>query len=348
MSTEQEHPPEGKLHLRPGAVLFDIAADRLQISFPNYTATFTSPPVAKGIRALLKELETPGERSELVHRASVAAEMEPEFIDYLIAIMLQSNCLYLETTPVAEAQESPLVEFYASIGEDPGKVVEKLGSARPLVVSPIADAEKLSEALRSGGIAGEVVAIPPGITCEDGLAEVKARIPTGSRLLVSWNFAYRLPFTRFLNSLSFEMGIPALFGACEGIIGRIGPYIIPRNTACLECYNRRLLAHSGEPELQAFQQYRIRYQDSIPAAWPKHPNFNQATLEIFALEVAHIVSDRPPRTIGSVIEYSYADITTRHHPVYRIPRCEICHSGRPQRVPWSVQFPAPTVKDGSE
>jgi len=46
--SEPEQPTDylrGYLRLRPGAAVYEISSDELQISFPNYTVTFTSPAV---------------------------------------------------------------------------------------------------------------------------------------------------------------------------------------------------------------------------------------------------------------------------------------------------------------
>ena len=347
---EQTIGSPGMLRLRPGAAIFDISADQLQVSFANHTATFSSPPVTKGIRSLLAALEGAGERSELVRRAAEAAELEPNFVDYLVEMLLQTKCLYWEAKPVATESDhqAELAEFYASIGEDPSSALFSLAALRPLVVAPAGGAADLSTLLGAGGVTAEVVALSPGTTCEDALTQIKAHMETTPRLMVSWNFPYRLPFARSLNDLSLELGIPILFGACEGVIGRVGPYVIPRNTACLECLNKRLLAHAGSAEMQAFAGYRVRHRDSIAAPWPAHPVFRDAVARLFALEISQIALNLPSQTMGGVIEYSYTDGSVRRHPVFKVPRCEACYAARPRRIPWNARFPAPVVKDGGQ
>jgi len=52
--SEPEQPTDylrGYLRLRPGAAVYEISSDELQISFPNYTVTYTSPVVTAGVLA---------------------------------------------------------------------------------------------------------------------------------------------------------------------------------------------------------------------------------------------------------------------------------------------------------
>lgn len=338
-----------QLRLRPGAHVFEISAEQLQIVFANYTTTFTSPPVTKGIRAILAALQPSSERVETVRQAAEISGLDTEFIDYLIDLLLNTKCLYCETKPaVVPAGQDTLAEFYAYLGDDPSAALMALATARCLVVAPAASSGELAQLLHTAGLAAEMVAIPPSTSCAAALSQIEAHIGPAPPMLVSWNFPYRLPFARLLNDLALVRSVPILFGACEGVVGRIGPYVIPRNTACLECCNSRLLAHAGSPELQGFAEYRAKYHDVIPAPWPTHPVFHDAMAGLFAIELSQIVMKRPPRTIGGFIEHSFFDSAVQRHPVYKLPRCPACHPARPQRIAWDARFPAPMVKDRAE
>lgn len=336
-----------RLRLRPGAHIFEISGEQIQIAFANYTMTFTSPPVVKGLRVLLQAFEPGGERQDVVCKAMDTTGLEGAFLHYLVELLLQNDCLYPEGVEPPRAagmvEQAMLAEFYASLGNDPSAALAALAAVQPVVITPAAASHDLAQILHSSGLAAEVVPIAPGLSCAVALAEIKGRMPSLPALLVSWNFSYRSPFARLLNDLAIEERCPILFGACEGIIGRIGPYVIPRNTACLECCNSRLLAHAGSPELRALAEYRARYQDLIPAPWPTHPTFHDAMTRLFVLELTHIVMKRPPRTIGGIIEHSFTDSVAQRHPIYKLPRCPACHAARPERIAWDAPFPAPVI-----
>ena len=53
--------------------------------------------------------------------------------------------------------------------------------------------------------------------------------------IVVWDVPWRMPFARLLNDLAIDRDRRLLLGVCEGAVGRLGPYVLPRNTACLEC-----------------------------------------------------------------------------------------------------------------
>jgi bacteriocin biosynthesis cyclodehydratase domain-containing protein len=333
------------LRLRPGGRVFEISPEQLQISFPNHTATFQGAPVAKGLRALMPLLESGGQKSELAAAASEHSGLQPTFLEYLLDLLSNSNCLYEapEATDTPLTGE-PLAEFYASLGQDPAQNLATLAAARPVIAAPVSRRDSLSQALRAGGLSAEVVDIRPGTSCEAALAPIRA-LPGGSTtFLIGWDFPYRSPFARLLNDLALELSTPVLFGGCEGLTGRIGPYIIPRNTPCLECFNSRILANSGVQERTAYAECRARDTDSVAAPWPAHPLFHDAIERLFVLELSQILLGLPPRTIGGVVEYGFADGSTVRRPVYKVPRCEACYPAKPPRIPWNVKFPAPVVK----
>jgi hypothetical protein len=121
-----------RLRLRPGAQVFDVSAEQLQVAFANYTATFSGLPVAQGIRALLPALVSGAERAELVKGAAEQAGLEASFLEYLVDLLLRTNCLFLESKlPSGWPGREALAEFYASLGEDPNAVFSTLADGVP-------------------------------------------------------------------------------------------------------------------------------------------------------------------------------------------------------------------------
>jgi bacteriocin biosynthesis cyclodehydratase domain-containing protein len=333
------------LRLRPGAHIFEVSADELQISFPNYTATFTSSPVVEGLRALLVGLGPGGERGKIVGCAAQAVGQDVAFLDYLVDLLLQTNCLYSASSVQTD---NPLAEFLAYLGSDPCATLDRLAQARPILIVPASMDSDLADVLQDAGLGGQVVPVEPGTTCGAALECIRACLSTRKGPLASWGFSYRLPFSRLLNDFAIEERIPILFGSCEGVTGRIGPYVIPRNTACLECTNLRLLSHAGEHEQRVFLRYRARYDDTIVVPDPMHPVFAAALLRMFVLELAEIVQRLPPHTLGALIEYSFRDGLSERHPIHKVPRCPACSAARPERLPWDAHFAAPTVKGDAQ
>jgi len=142
--------------------------------------------------------------------------------------------------------------------------------------------------------------------------------------------------------------VPVLFGSCEGVVGRVGPFVIPQNTACLECLNQRLLTHAGGPELRAYQQYRLHNDEVVPPVWPMHPLFVRAVAGLFAVELLEVAIGRPSVTSGGFVEYRIGDGAAERHSVVRVPGCNACRPQSPRRVAWDVRLPAPAVKGAAE
>ena len=335
------------LCVRPGACVLDSSADQLLIAFPNYTVTFSSPQVTQGVRSLLAILQRAHTRSETMRVGAETSELDPNFIGYLIDLLLQTNCLYRGSSPAATQplEDASVTDFFAYLGEDPASTKAACGSQTLLVVLPSSINDDFTRVIHSSGLNAELIPISPGTSCDVALSQAEERLDSGCSMMVSWNFPYRLPFSRLLNELAIRKKKPILFGACEGAVARIGPYVIPENTACLECCNSRLLAHAGAAELQAFKEYRGKYRELIPPPWPTHPLFHDGVERLFVIELSLIVMKYPPRTIGGFIEHSFFDSSVQRHAVYKIPRCPACYPSRPQRFAWDARFAAPAVKN---
>ena len=341
--------PAPLIKLRPRASIFEISPERVQISFANHSATFQGAPVVKGMMALIPLLQAGGEKDVVTAAASKTTQLEQSFLEYLIGLLENANCLYEESEPVhLTVAQATLAEFYASAGQDPVPTLATLAAARPVIAAPESARDSLADALGIAGISADFADIPNGSSCDAAVACFEERLADSAGILVAWDFPYRSPFARRLNDLALKLSVPALFGACEGLSGRIGPYVVPRNTPCLECLNNRLLANAGAPERIAYEQYRSNHANAIPAPWPTHPLFRDAVERLFVLELVQILLNRPPRTIGGLLELSFAEASIERHPVYKVPRFEACYPKRPPRLPWQVKFAAPTVKGGGE
>jgi bacteriocin biosynthesis cyclodehydratase domain-containing protein len=335
-----------RLRLRPGATILELSADELAIGFPNYTVTFTSPPVVRGIRALVEALDPPAAAGEAVRRAAAATGLEEPFLASVLELLRNEGCVGQGSDHTGPGGD--LAEFFAYLGDGSEEAMKTLAEAPILALSAARSSAELEAALSSAGLRAQVLPLAPGTSCGAGLEAADRILGERRSTLVVWGFPYRLPFARLVNDVAIRRRLPVLFGACEGVVGRVGPYVIPKNTACLECLNSRLLAHAGAPELRAFKQYRARFGDRIPDPWPTHPAFERTVASLLAVELSQIVLKRSPSTAGGILELSFADRSLRRHGVHKVPRCPSCQPGRPPRLAWDTRFSAPTIKSASE
>jgi len=323
------------LRLRAGANVFAVSPDELQVAFPNYTATFVSPPVVKGVQALLGVFAEPTDRHVAIERTCAETGLEEGFLAYLVELLANSRCL----SPVgADAGEhGPLADFYDYLGDDGAATVARLAAAKVVLVQG-ERGEPAEWALAEAGLRVETVRAVPGARVGELIEALAARIDAGATTIACWGVPYRLPLAGRVNDLALERRVPVLFGACEGVVGRVGPFVVPGSSSCLECLNRRLLSHAGAAEARAFTHFRGRFEDVVPGAWPVHPAFEAALLRLYALELATVVLALPPRTIGGVVETSFQSATSERHAVYRLPRCPSCGPRRPRRWAWDARL----------
>ncbi len=341
-------PDETLICVRPGASVYLVSADELQVSFPNYTATFVSPAIVRGVTELLHQLREPTLRGDAVAAAAQETGLETSVVEYLVTMMTNANCLYeIMERPRPLTGTDELSEFFAYTGRDPVKTVEALSSAR-LVVVQGDGGDDIEGVLDQVGLRAEVISAKPGTSITDLVSALREQLHETPRAIACWGIAHRLPQALAVNDLAVETGVPVLFGCSEGVVGRIGPLVLPGTTSCLECMVRRLLGTAGPREATAYAQARLRYADTLPDPWPTHPVWRATILRLFALELANVVSEQPPQTVGGFLEYSYPGGLGRRHPVYRVPGCPSCRAQRPRRFAWDVEQRTPVDTAAAE
>jgi bacteriocin biosynthesis cyclodehydratase domain-containing protein len=338
--------PGERIYLRPGAHALPISADELHVSLANHTASFTGVPVVALVGALVECLRGGATRAAALARAVERTGESEGLAAYVLDLMFNVGCLYTSSERLPEPL-SPRSAFWATTGRDPEGVERMLAQRAVALVAPAASAPLLAEALGESGISVHRISVEVDSACGSVLSSVRAALDEVGGPLVVWDVPWRMPLARMLNELALERGRPALFGVCEGAIGRVGPYVLPQNTACLECATARLLSNGGEPELRTATAYRARLSDRAPEPLPAHPVFRGAIAGLVAVELSQILTGRPPSTLGGFVEYQFGAARAQRHPVFRVPRCPACHPARPERFAWQARFPAPLVKSGA-
>ena len=339
--------PVALLAMRPGANVFAHSPDRLQVAFPNHTATFVSVRVVRTVQALVVILAAPVTRREAIERASSEADVEPAVAEYVLDLLWSSRCLHRARSVEADAPADPLAEFLSSLGDDGATTVARLRTARIAVVQGDAG-EPVERALAEAGLHVDPVRALPGDTVAAVVERIHDALRAGATTILCWGVPYRLPLAAQLNALALAEGTPILFGVCEGVVGRIGPYVLPGASSCLECLNRRVLSHTGPREVEAYAGWSGGPDAVVPEPWPVHPAFRSAVLRLLAIELADVVLGLPPRSIGGVTELTLAHALPERHPVPQLPGCPACgQRPRPRRFAWDARL-APVARGSSD
>jgi len=140
-------------------------------------------------------------------------------------------------------------------------------------------------------------------------------------------------FFQAINAACLETQTRWMHVSISGTKGLMGPTIIPHQSACYVCYDKRVASNASE--LQGYLAYQKQTSPS------KNEGFLSplwSTLaEQVTLEMARIISGfAPPKTIGRLYEFEATTPLVEGHDVLRLPRCPACNLKEPRREPWDL------------
>jgi bacteriocin biosynthesis cyclodehydratase domain-containing protein len=133
-------------------------------------------------------------------------------------------------------------------------------------------------------------------------------------------------FCEWLNETCLQYALPLLVYRRRGAEVEVGPMVIPRDTACYVCYERRRQATMSPLERQ-------RDADSSDVG---HLNFALG-VDYLAMDVIKFLTDAiEPVTRGRMMRLNFASGIPELHPVLKLPRCPACgvHKSHPKRRLW--------------
>jgi bacteriocin biosynthesis cyclodehydratase domain-containing protein len=319
---------EPPVRLVPGATLLDSGPDETHLLLPNHNVTFLTTEVTRIVHAFADLLSVPTSRSRAIRLAAERTRSSLELCDYVWGLLDKSGCLARGSVePV-----TPLHAFWASQGLDPGEAQQRLAAMPVVLVTPAPFATAVSTALGASGLESVVID-----TDDQTDQHLEAAISDGAGLLACFGVAYGSSLARSVNAIGLAHELPMLYGQVSGLVARIGPFVLPRATACLECTVLRMLAHAGAAEARVIDAMR-RSSTGAPPAAPVHPTFLAASASLFVLEVANIGLSLPAQSLGAVIELVHGQAQSRRRPVNRVPTCPACHPGKPRRFGWDATF----------
>jgi bacteriocin biosynthesis cyclodehydratase domain-containing protein len=128
------------------------------------------------------------------------------------------------------------------------------------------------------------------------------------------------------NTACLSLRVPLLVAdLSSGNHGIVGPFCIPGDTSCYQCYETRLLAGTNTYE------ERIDYGAFVTEHPQRRGSFGQLramadmAASLVALEVlSYITGYRAPRTIDGTLIIDLFEPTIYREPVLRLPRCPAC------------------------
>jgi bacteriocin biosynthesis docking scaffold, SagD family len=130
----------------------------------------------------------------------------------------------------------------------------------------------------------------------------------------------------WINRASLSLKIPALFAECAGHVGRVGPLVLPGQTACYLCYRMRALACAADYDLaMSYEEFLDKLKRPAlhtRATLPGLPTYLGSMLTIEAIK--HLLSLSVPTLADKVVEFDAFSLRTTWHAIVRRADCAVC------------------------
>lgn len=110
----------------------------------------------------------------------------------------------------------------------------------------------------------------------------------------------------------------------QNVIGRVGPLVIPGDTACYECLHTRQNSHNMDSEnLKVIDE--AAFEGQMVTGF--HPSMASILGDMAAIELSKFYSGvLPMSNVGSLIEVNLLATQVTVRKVLKLPRCSVCSS----------------------
>lgn len=129
----------------------------------------------------------------------------------------------------------------------------------------------------------------------------------------------------WINREATPLGIATIYAELRAHRARVGPFVIPGETACYMCYRMRSLACDEHfADAMAQEEYLDRSKQPALHRRPGLPPLSGWTGSVLALEVLKRLLSLPLALAGHVLELDAFSLATDLHPILRKPDCPVC------------------------
>ncbi len=129
----------------------------------------------------------------------------------------------------------------------------------------------------------------------------------------------------WLNQVAMEKNIPAIFSEIENHLCRIGPLVIPDETACFMCYRMRDIAcadnYSETMSYETFINKQKKPELYLRGFLPSSVNFIAG---IIANEILKLLLNLETTLASRMMEFNSLNLDTQKHYVLQKPDCPVC------------------------
>lgn len=325
-----------KPRLAPWVHIIDLGDQRLQIRSAELSFSLPHKLFVTAFQAIQPLLD--GYHDLNLIESSGGENLKPTTIRYLLKI-LSSHGVLLEgmevhELPLPEKEISGLqsqFDFWSHFFSDGNQPLAIICKTRIGLVGNGNLIRGINESLRSIGFRNidqlEWVGTPND-------QETLTRHFGGVDYLIACQASSNPKFYDLINDYCLKSSTRWIKVNIEGTTGLLGPTIIPYQTACYKCYERRIASNMQDLEdYDIFQKTLAEVNGSVSEG--SLPPLESILSNQVVLELARILTSfAPPQTIGRFYEISGTTLSSKAHPVLRVPRCPACRPPSPDREIW--------------
>ncbi len=333
--TQSSSIPEHPCLKANSRVAFDDESGRLLIRDAHSIVAFEGGAARWLLPALVSLLD--GTRSmENIH-AAMGEHLRPatdnalrKLTDHgLLSSGIVSDGRIPRTVTEAVSSTSPNIEGWQG---DARRALEIVASSTVAVLSSGPLATEVTRLLRISGVRTEDVAVSDisGIREAGYSAVVVVASSPDDIVLKNWN------------EKALEVGQPWMqILPYDGAIVVVGPFYVPGETACHECFRIRRAANTVNPEHQSAWDQVVARAGGVAERVPMSPSLvsMSAGLAVHVLLESIVLAGITGAYLGGFLQTVSPDLQgleVQSHRLYRVPRCPTCSPARAggQPLPW--------------
>ena len=320
-----------------------VSKDCLVFEAGSDSVTLKGSSVSELLPLLLQRLDGTHTLSSIKEQLP---QVEPKVIDEALSLFARSNLLEDPSLPPPSTMAPAMLQhlehqfnFWLSARNDRYGPQEMLSKAQVCILGSGELGTTVADLLLSAGVAKVLRTDTTEASASDGLsghsnskqmttAKVSREIEqlesalTGSQLAILCE-DFRTPLMcRLANEACLKLELPWISGYVDHNRASIGPFIIPRQTACFRCYEYRCqgnCAHGdpgSDPEAIAATK---------PQCFGMLKPFAGYAANYLALEaMKSLTKFAYPATAGRVHTINFFTMESEFHDVLKLPRCPSC------------------------
>ena len=328
-----------KPRLAPWVTFVDLGNDRLQLRGAEFSYTLTHDLFIQAMKSLRPLLN--GDNSVEEIALSGGQTYLPTTITFLLKMLRANGLLQEGNVPPPDPlkfddlkEYDHLIQFLSHYVSNPVGSLALLKGAKVAVIGSHPLRTFIQDSLSGVGIdpASEIQTALNTSINKNG-SSLTASIKKLDYLVACQETPDQKLFEK-INSICLENSVRWIRVALEGTTAMVGPTVIPHQSACFTCYQRR--TDSNRPDLENQLAYRnqLACSETLSNAGLFPPFYSVIAGQV-ALEVVRLITGfAPPKTIGRFYELNATSPTVVGHEVLRLPRCPACISGRPKMEAW--------------